>query len=143
MLAMNNFQFEQFLRFCLVFPVSTLSLNSFQKNENCHFQTLRTFVSDMKISWKPFSKMLVLTHFPRKQFHLCQSKICKKVTNSIFSHRQLLKVASKAFSKMLPVTIFGCKRFPTVCLTFQKTISTWSFKNWQKSKNGVFKESEH
>ena len=43
--------------------VSTLLLKNLQKTEKCPFQTLRTFVLELKVPSKPFSKKLLVTQF--------------------------------------------------------------------------------
>ena len=43
--------------------VSTLSIKNLQKPGKCSFQTLRTFVFELKVASKSFSKKLLMTKF--------------------------------------------------------------------------------
>ena len=53
---MTKFLFKQFLMLFLTFLI--LPLKNLQKTENYPFQVLRTFVFDLKVASKPFSKKL-------------------------------------------------------------------------------------
>ena len=48
--------------------VLTSSIKNFQKTEKCLFQTLRTFVFDLKIASKPFPKKFPMTNFDLNNF---------------------------------------------------------------------------
>ena len=64
MIAMINIEFK------LLFQktVSTWSLKNLQKSKKCHLLRLRSFVFDLKVAWKSFSKMRAMTSFVFKQF---------------------------------------------------------------------------
>ena len=60
--------------------VSTLSLKNLKKSEKCSFQTLRTFVFELRIALKIFSKKLPMTKFLFKYF----SALCLIFTQNVF-----------------------------------------------------------
>ena len=97
--------------------VSTSSLNNFRKTEQCPFQTLETFVFELNVASKPFSKKLHMTEL--KSFRCFASFSPKIVSTSSIKNLQKtekcpfqtlrpfvfeLKVASKPFSKKSPMT---------------------------------------
>ena len=67
---MIKFWFKQFLMFCLTFPENGFKLvtQKLLKTEKYHFQTLRTFVFELRLASKPFSKKVPKTKFWFKQF---------------------------------------------------------------------------
>ena len=131
--------------------VSTSSLKNLQKTEKCPFQTLGTFVFELTVASKSFSKKFPMTkfwlrkflifflNFLRKRFQLRHSKICKKTKTCPFQTLRIfvfeLKVISKPFSKKLPITKFWFKKFSMFCLTFPENgfnFVTQKFaKNWK------------
>ena len=76
--------------------VSTSPLRNLQKGEKCHFQTIRTFVFDLDVASKPFSKLLRTAQFKFKP------------SSRFF----------KPFFKILPTTNFKFKPFSRLCLAF-------------------------
>ena len=60
-----NFNLNSFWCFALFSQkmISTLSFKNFQKTEKCPFQTIRTFVFELKVAWKLFPKKLPMTKF--------------------------------------------------------------------------------
>ena len=62
---MTKFWFKQFLMFCITFPQDGFNFDTqnLQNPENFPFQTLRTFVFDLKVTSKPFYKKLPMANF--------------------------------------------------------------------------------
>ena len=114
--------------------VSTLPLKNWQINEKCNLQTLRTFIYDLKIALKQFSKNLPIIKFWYKKFLVLFLAFPENVSNFVTQKSQKkkkkkkkmkerkisfskvhnirfwvfeVKVASKPFSKLLPMTKFG------------------------------------
>ena len=121
-----NFDLNSFERFALLFlkMVSTLPLKTLQKTEKWSFQTLRTFVLELKVTSKPFSKKLPITKYGFKQFwmlcltlpengldfitqKLAKTEKCYFQTLTIFVFH--LKVAPKPFPKKVLMTNFWFK----------------------------------
>ena len=92
-----------------------------QKSEKFLFQTLRTFVFELKVGSKPFSKKIPMTKFDLNRSERFVSLFQNMVTASSLKNLQKtekylfhtlrtfvfqLKVASKPFSKKLYMTKF-------------------------------------
>ena len=60
-----NFDLSSFERLASLSQkiVSTSSLKNLQKIEKCSFHTLRTFVFELEVTSKPFSKKITITKF--------------------------------------------------------------------------------
>ena len=82
---------------------SASSLRYLKKGEECNLSTLRIFVFDLKVGWKPFSYifLMVPTNFP--------------------------------FSKTLPTTNFGFIQVWTLCLDFSENGFNFAAQNFAKS----------
>ena len=62
---LTKFWFKQFFMFSLTFPENAFNFvtQKLQKTENFPFQMAKTFVFDLKVASKPFSKKLPITDF--------------------------------------------------------------------------------
>ena len=100
MLPITNFGFTHFSIFCL--PLSMVSISSIKKfekkKEKCHFGMLKTFVFDLEVASKPFSKMPAITNldFNSFNFRLC---VVFPENSFIFSLKNLKKVRNALFQR--------------------------------------------
>ena len=124
---------------CLTFP--TLLLKNLQKSKKCHFQRLKTFVAELEVASKPFSKVLPRTkfwfkHLPLKSLQKTEKWDFQRFTTFGFD----LKVVSKPFSKILPMNNLEFKKLLFVCLTLpQKWFQLAHRKIGKKVKNAILK----
>ena len=122
-----------------------------KKSKTCFL----SFVFNLNVAWKQFSKKLLKTNFGfkqflnplcyilRKWFQLCHSKICKNLKNALFKGFYL-RVASKPFPEMLTTADVRFKDFWMPCPPF--TLSCFNFINLKCPKNWKLpfsKGSEH
>ena len=112
-----------------------------KKSKTCFL----SFVFNLNVAWKQFSKKLLKTNFGFKQFlnPLCYSKICKNLKNALFKGFYL-RVASKPFPEMLTTANFQFKAFWMPCPPF--ALSCFNFINLKCAKNWKWqfsKGSEH
>ena len=122
-----------------------------KKSKTCFL----SFVFNLNVAWKQFSKKLLKTNFGfkqflnplcyilRKWFQLCHSKICKNLKNALFKGFYL-RVASKPFPEMLTMANFRFKDFWMPCPPF--ALSSFNFINLKLAKNWKLpfsKGSEH
>ena len=123
---MTKFWLKSFSMFCRTFPRNGLNFvtQRLQKTENFPFQMLGTFVFDLKIASKLFSKKLPMTNlefyspwklslaFP-EMVSISSLKNLRKTEKCLFQTLRTFvfefKVASKPFSKKLPMTKFWFK----------------------------------
>ena len=106
---------ENFSQHCLEFPENCFNFvtQKFAKNRKMLFQTLRTYVFEFKVAWKPFSKKLPMIKFYLNSFEHFASqsqkmvstlsvKILQKTKKCYFQTPTILvlelKEASKPFS---------------------------------------------
>ena len=113
--------------------VQTSSLKYLQKSEKWPFQTLRTFVFEIKIAPKPFSRKSIkpksdLNSFERfaslsqkmistsslRYFQKTEEYPCEALITFVLKH----KVSSRPFYKKLCMTKFWFKQCTRLCLTF-------------------------
>ena len=92
--------------------VSTSPLRNLQKGENCHFQTIRTFVFDLDVASKPFSKLLRTAQFKFKP------------SSRFLNH----------FLKYFPRQTLNSNHFQGFALLSQIMVSILSIKSLQKRK---------
>ena len=151
-----NFEFKWPLRLFLAFPESGFSfvIQKLRKNwkmtvwnaQNICFWGQGSFESifynasyDQILIYTVFD---VLTHFPRKWFQFRQSKIYKKLKNALLKGSRNCfwpQSSFKTFPKKLPVTKFEFKSIQSSVLLSQKTVSTSSLKNMQKTEKWPFR----
>ena len=115
--------------------VSTSSLKNLQKTERCSFQRLSTFVFQLQVASKPFSRKLRQPHFNFNSLE-CFASLSQKIVSTL-SLKSLqktekcsfqtittlvfeLKIASKPFSTNIPMTKLWFKWLWMLCLTFPK-----------------------
>ena len=101
--------------------VSTSPLRNLQKGEKCHFQTIRTFVFDLDVASKPFSKLLRTAQFKFKP------------SSRFLNH----------FLKYFPRQTLNSNHFQGFALLSQIMVSILSIKSLQKRKNVIFEPSLH
>ena len=94
--------------------VSTSSLKNLQKTEKRPFQTLKTFVFELEVASKWFSKKLPVTKFrfkmfwtfcltfPENGFNFLTAKISKRLKNDQFKRSQNLLLSSRWLQNHLP-----------------------------------------
>ena len=112
-----------------------------KKSKTCFL----SFVFNLNVAWKQFSKKLLKTNFGFKQFlnPLCYSKIWENLKNALFKGFYL-RVASKPFPEMLTTANFQFKAFWMPCPPF--ALSCFNFINLKCAKNWKLpfsKGSEH
>ena len=101
----------KFWTLCLNSPQNGFNFanQKLQKTEDLPFQTLGTFVFELTVASKSFSKKLPMTKFwlrkfliffltfLRKRFQLRHSKICKKLKNALFKRSEYSFLSSRWF----------------------------------------------
>lgn len=109
---------------------------NFQKNKNCHFGTLRSFIFGLKFPSKLFSKIrfipvfkfkpitMICSAFPESCFNFLTQRFAKSFKKSFFfNHSELCfspQQGSELFSKMLLIANFKFKPFRRLWLPLPK-----------------------
>ena len=147
---MTKFWFKKILMFCLTVPESGFNLvtQKLQKTESFPFQMLRTFVFDLKVILKQFSKKLPMNNFefkwswrlcltfPENGFNFNTQKVEKNPEKCHFQKLKTfafeIKVASNHFPKSFLWPNFNLNGLEDSALLSQKTVSTSSLKNLKR-----------
>ena len=127
-MVITKFSFEHFFSFYQRM-ISTLPLKNLQKKvRKCHSLRLKTFLFDLQVVSKPFTKT----------FEKAEKRQFQRFRTFVFQ----LKIASKPFSKklseMLSIIMFDFCRFNRFFPLFQKTVSTLFLKKLQISERCHF-----
>ena len=125
-MVITKFSFEHFFSFYQRM-ISTLPLkNLLKKVRKCHSLRLKTFLFDLQVVSKPFTKT----------FEKAEKRQFQRFRTFVFQ----LKIASKPFSKKLYITKFWLKQFLTLCQPFPKTTLKFDIQTFTKKlKNVNFK----
>ena len=135
--------------------VSTSLLKDLQKTEKWPFQTLTTFVFELKVASKPFSNKLPMTKFRFKTFERF-ALLSRKIVSTA-SLKNLQKTEKCSFQTLRTLHSFLSSRllqnhflrrflwpnfdldsFESFVSLYQKTVSTLLLKNLQKIKKWHF-----
>ena len=134
--------------------VLTLSLKNLQRTEKCPFQMLKTFVFELKVASKSFSKKLLVTKlwfkqfwtpcltFPENGFNFVTQKFAKKTEKCPFQTHIILVSSFRKCENHYPRSSlwpnFDLNNFERFASLSQKMVSTSSVKNFQKTEKCSF-----